>query len=114
MLIAGHETTSTSLSWLLYDLAHPEYKHIQRKLREELCALAAKTTTPSMEELNALPYLDAVVRENLRKNSVVDTTIRTSAKDTVIPLGEPIIDTNGVERHEFRSVRHAARRYTMS
>ncbi|KIO34085.1 hypothetical protein M407DRAFT_16998 [Tulasnella calospora MUT 4182] len=100
MLVAGHETTSTSLSWLLYDLAHPKYQSIQSKLREEL--LSVETDRPSMEEINALPYLDAVVRETLRKNSVLDTTARIATKDDVIPLAKPFVDRRGVERKEIR------------
>jgi len=99
MLLAGHETTSTSLTWLLYDLAKPENHHIQAKLREELLLVTADE--PTMEELGALPYLDAVVRENLRKNTVVDSSIRCAAEDTVIPVSQPYVDRNGVERHEI-------------
>ncbi|KAG9045759.1 hypothetical protein FS837_005680, partial [Tulasnella sp. UAMH 9824] len=100
MLVAGHETTSTSLSWLLYDLAHPKYQPIQSKLREEL--LSVETDRPSMEEINALPYLDAVVRETLRRNSVLDTTVRIATQDDVIPLAKPFVDRQGVERTEIR------------
>ncbi|KAG8902485.1 hypothetical protein FRC00_005948 [Tulasnella sp. 408] len=100
MLVAGHETTSTSLSWLLYDLANPKYQSIQSKLREEL--LSVETDRPSMEELNALPYLDAVVRETLRRNSVLDTTVRIATKDDVIPLAKPFVDRQGVERTGIR------------
>lgn len=100
MLIAGHETTATSLTWLLYDLSQPEYKHIQTRLREELLTL--KSDRPTMEELNSLPYLDAVVRENLRINSVVDSTIRCAGKDDCIPVSTPYTDKNGAERTEFR------------
>lgn len=100
MLVAGHETTSTTLSWLLYDLANPKYESVQSKLREEL--LSVETERPTMEELNALPYLDAVVRETLRKNSVLDTTFRIAAKDDVIPLATPFVDRKGVERKEIR------------
>ncbi|KAG9003792.1 hypothetical protein FRB93_010808 [Tulasnella sp. JGI-2019a] len=100
MLLAGHETTSSSITWLLYDLAKPENKHIQDRLRTELTTLSS--TEPSMEELNALPYLDAVIRENLRLNAVVSALIREADKDDVIPLSIPIVDRNGVERREVR------------
>ncbi|KAG9018780.1 hypothetical protein FRB90_009784 [Tulasnella sp. 427] len=100
MLIAGHETTATSLTWLLYDLSQPQNKHIQTKLREELLTL--ETDRPTAEALNSLPYLDAVVRENLRLNSVVDSTIRCAGKDDSIPVSTPYTDKNGVERTEIQ------------
>ncbi|KAG9045760.1 hypothetical protein FS837_005681 [Tulasnella sp. UAMH 9824] len=100
IVIAGHETTGTYLDWLLYELSRPENQHIQSKLREEL--LSVSSDRPTMEELNALPYLDAVIRENLRKNSVVDGTIRCAEKDDIIPLATPFVDRNGVERNEIR------------
>ncbi|KAG9018779.1 hypothetical protein FRB90_009783 [Tulasnella sp. 427] len=100
MLIAGHETTATSITWLLYDLARPQYQHVQTKLREELETLTSDS--PTMEELNSLPYLDAVVRENLRFRSVADSTIRSAEKDDIIPVSTPYKDRNGVERMEFR------------
>jgi len=56
----------------------------QRKLREELLALA--TDDPTMDELKALPYLDMVVRESLRLHSAVFHTNRIAIKDTVLPM----------------------------
>ena len=48
--------------WALFALAQkPE---TQQKLRDEL--LAVPTETPDMDDLNALPYLDAVIHEGLR------------------------------------------------
>lgn len=99
MLIAGHETTSTTLSWLFWDLAKPEYQHIQDKLREELLGFPGEE--PTMDELNALPYLDAVVRENSRKNCVVEQTIRVPVRDTRIPVSKPYLDRDGKERTEI-------------
>ncbi|KIO26749.1 hypothetical protein M407DRAFT_23945 [Tulasnella calospora MUT 4182] len=99
LLIAGHETTSTTLTWLLYDLAHPENQRVQAKLREELQSVT--TDRPTMDELNALPYLDAVVRENLRLNSALDVTLRCAGQDTSIPVGTPYIDKKGIERTEI-------------
>ena len=57
-----------------------------------------------MEELNALPYLDAVLRELLRLDAVVDATTRCSGKDAVIPLSEPFLDRDGILRTEIQLV----------
>lgn len=56
---------------------------------------------PRYDELNALPYLDAVVRETLRLYAPVAATSRTSPEDCVIPLAEPIVDRKGVKRTEI-------------
>ncbi|KAG6820051.1 hypothetical protein H0H93_006066 [Arthromyces matolae] len=93
-LVAGHETTSTGTTWALYALTQD--KTIQNKLREEL--LAVETDNPTMDQLNALPYLDMVVRETLRVHCPVPSTIRISIKDDVVPLGQPITDLKGVVR----------------
>lgn len=65
----------------------------QNKLRNEL--LNVGTDTPTMDELNALPYLDAVVRETLRIHAPVPSTIRVATQDDILPLGEHIKDKYG-------------------
>ena len=65
----------------------------QNKLRNEL--LAVGTDNPTMDELNALPYLDGVVRETLRVHAPVASTVRIAIQDDVLPLGEPIKDKYG-------------------
>ncbi|KAG8990152.1 hypothetical protein FRB93_003318 [Tulasnella sp. JGI-2019a] len=100
MLLAGQDTTSTSVMWLLYELAKPNRKHIQERLRAEIVSSFLEES--SMEELNALPYLDAVIRENLRINPVVESITRDAARDDIISLSTPIVDRNGVERREVR------------
>lgn len=100
MLITGHETTSTTVTWLMYELAQPDKRHIQDTLRAEL--LSISNDRPSMEDLNSLPYLDAVVRENLRLNNAADITTRCAGKDDYIPVSTPFVDKNGVERTEIR------------
>ncbi|KAI1784699.1 cytochrome P450 [Ganoderma leucocontextum] len=90
-LVAGHETTSTSTTWCLYALCkHPE---MQQKLREEL--LAVPTDTPTMEDLNALPYLDLIVRETLRLHAPVTVTSRVAMHDDVLPISTPLTDKHG-------------------
>lgn len=68
---------------------------IQEKLRAELANLSFQCKEPTMDELHALPYLDAVVRETLRLYPVIPGGPREAAKDDVIPLSTPIIDRNG-------------------
>ncbi|KAF9235962.1 cytochrome P450 [Melanogaster broomeanus] len=97
-LVTGHETTSTAVTWALYAMGlAPE---IQTKLREELISVG--TETPSMEDLMALPYLDAVVRETLRLYTPFPNIARTAMKDDVIPLEQPFTDKRGIVHHEIR------------
>ena len=70
---------------------------MQRKLREEL--LAVDTETPDMDVLNALPYLDMVIKETMRVHAPVAETPRIAVRDEVVPLSMPIVDARG-EVHE--------------
>lgn len=90
-LVAGHETTSSGTALCLFALAQaPE---VQVKLREELWSV--QTENPTMDELNALPYLDAVVRETMRLHAPVPSSIRIAMRDDVIPLNTPYVDVHG-------------------
>ncbi|THU90836.1 cytochrome P450 [Dendrothele bispora CBS 962.96] len=89
--IAGHETINSSATAAIYVLT--QHKNIQTKLRQEL--LAVGTDSPSMDELNALPYLNAFVREVLRLYAPFTFIARAAVKDDVMPLKEPIVDVNG-------------------
>ncbi|KAJ3774193.1 cytochrome P450 [Lentinula raphanica] len=90
-LVAGHETTSTTLTWALF--AMTQKKEIQIKLRKELLQVA--TESPDMDILNSLPYLDAVVRETLRVHPPFAGIPRVAMKDDFIPLSTAYTDRNG-------------------
>ena len=63
LLLAGHETTATALTWTWYLLAqHPE---VERRLHTELETVLAGRE-PSVEDLDALPYTRMVIQEALR------------------------------------------------
>ncbi|SJL11749.1 uncharacterized protein ARMOST_15157 [Armillaria ostoyae] len=76
-LLAGHETTATNLSWLLYELAaHPEHQSI---IREEV-------KHSYHDDYGSLPFLNAVIKESLRLHPIVHTPTRTAPHDDVLPL----------------------------
>jgi cytochrome P450 len=66
---------------------------VQRKLGAEL--LSVPIENPTMEELQALPYLDMFVKEVLRHYYPVPMTICVATEGDVIPCGTPCTD----ERH---------------
>lgn len=53
------------------------------------------TDDPTMDELNALPYLDAIIRETLRVHAPVPSTMRVAVQDDVVPLATPFTDKKG-------------------
>ena len=86
------------MSWALYALS--QNKDAQSKLREEISNTS--TDNPTMDDLNGLPYLDAVVRETLRLYSPVAAAVREASKDDCIPLSKPFTDKKGIVRNEVR------------
>ncbi|KAG2364256.1 cytochrome P450 [Suillus spraguei] len=91
LLLAGYETTSTSLTWALIELSR--HSDVQTRLREELLAFGAD---PTYDQLKAnLPYLDAVVHEILRLHPAIPEFNRRARVDDVIPLSEPVCTKSG-------------------
>jgi cytochrome P450 len=85
---------SIATAWALYSLSIDP--RIQSTLRDEL--ISVPTETPTMDELNSLPYLDAVVRETLRIHSPVSNSGRWAARDDTIPVGKVWKDKEGVDQ----------------
>ncbi|XP_041421152.1 cytochrome P450 3A21-like isoform X1 [Xenopus laevis] len=70
-IMAGYETTSTTLMFLTYHLArHPD---VQKKLEEEIDTLLPNKAPPTYEALMKMEYMDMVINESLR---VLPPTIR--------------------------------------
>ena len=63
-LFAGHDTTTSSLSRILYILSMRQ--DIQTKVREEVTAARREYGDLDYDTLMNLPLLDAVCRETLR------------------------------------------------
>jgi hypothetical protein len=75
-LVAGHETSGITFTYMMWELSqHPE---LQAELRKELLTLSpslrypdtpGEKPLPSASAIDALPLLDAIVRETLRLHS---------------------------------------------
>ena len=85
-LIAGYDTTATTLCFLFYHLAkHPE---VQTRLQQEIddaFASADDGQFPDYHTILSLPYLDMVIHETLRRNGPVGLNTRMVTDDCVLP-----------------------------
>ncbi|KAF7376891.1 Cytochrome P450 [Mycena sanguinolenta] len=87
LLVAGHETTATTLAFGLLELArNPEF---QQRLREEL------NTRQGNIAYDSLPLLNAFVKEVLRVYPAGAMRERVALRDDIIPLSEEIVTTTG-------------------
>ncbi len=72
LLVAGHETTATTLAWIFYELhRHPE---MLARLRAEIGELGPD---PAPEAFGKLSFLRAVVDETLRIHPIISEVFRT-------------------------------------
>ncbi|ESO93125.1 hypothetical protein LOTGIDRAFT_119744 [Lottia gigantea] len=85
-LLAGYETTSTSLSYIFHELANnPD---IQDKLRTEIIQHYPKEDDqPSYENVRYLKYLDWVVKETLRKYPLASVIVARKCMETCVVNG---------------------------
>ncbi|PCH40543.1 cytochrome P450 [Wolfiporia cocos MD-104 SS10] len=92
LVFAATDTSSNTLSRILELLAH--HPDMQEKLREELLTAGAAEGIP-YDQLNQLPYLDAVVRETLRRYPPLTLLSRVPKQDVVLPLHKPVRGVDG-------------------
>jgi cytochrome P450 len=81
LYLAGHETTATTLSWTWHLLSrNPEvYTRLEAEIEDAL-----KGRTPTADDVQHLPYCNAVIRESLRCYPVAWITQRTALEDVEI------------------------------
>jgi len=87
-LAAGHETTATTLTWLLYELClNPD---CQKKAHAEVdAALCGRRVT--MEELYGnFPYVNQMIKEATRLHPAVPTIARQCVENTVIEYSDGV------------------------
>ncbi|XP_023564449.1 cytochrome P450 3A9-like [Octodon degus] len=102
-LFAGYETTSSTLSFIMYELAtHPD---IQKKLQQEIDAALPHKALPTYNILAEMDYLDMVVNETLRLRPIASRFSRVCKKDIeikglFIPKGTIVLIPTFVLHHD--------------
>ena len=88
LLLAGYDTTGTTMSYIFYELAmNQDYQDV---LFEEV-ETARKDGGLSFDAIQSLPYLDAVVHETLRRHPVVSALERPCSKEYKLPGTDLVI-----------------------
>lgn len=102
LVFAGHETTATTLAWLLYVLS--QYPEVAEKLRDEL-ARVLDGRTPTMADIENLPYMQQVIDETMRLYPALYLVSRQAVApdrfgDYLLPAGErALINLLGIHRN---------------
>eukprot|EP01113_Clastostelium_recurvatum_P036412 TRINITY_DN5184_c1_g1_i3.p1 TRINITY_DN5184_c1_g1~~TRINITY_DN5184_c1_g1_i3.p1 ORF type:complete len:516 (-),score=139.53 TRINITY_DN5184_c1_g1_i3:122-1669(-) len=81
-LVAGHETSSSALAWLLYTLA--QHQDIQDKVAEEVTSKLGENAVPTPENVDTLRYLGKVVKEVQRVYPAVESLDRMCEEDHMV------------------------------
>ncbi|KAG9411318.1 hypothetical protein AC1031_016958 [Aphanomyces cochlioides] len=95
-MLAGHETTSTTLSWVFTLFA--QHPHIEALAREEARAVTANGETIGWNTLGDIKYITACIQEALRLYpSVAALAPRVAEQDDYLPRsdGKPVFIPKG-------------------
>ncbi|KAK7691948.1 hypothetical protein QCA50_005353 [Cerrena zonata] len=104
ILLAGHETTATTMNWALLELSNNPA--VQTRLRSEVYSMKTSLQARgcgefSASDLDTMPYLSAVIKEVLRMYPVSFHNHRQSARDDILPLSKPMTLKSGLVVHEI-------------
>ncbi|KAI0263458.1 cytochrome P450 [Gloeopeniophorella convolvens] len=93
LLLAGHDTTSNTLTWFFWEVAkHPE---AQQRIRAEISALRQKKSEFDASDLESLSYTQAALKEAMRLHPISWALSRVASRDDVIPMAFPVFTESG-------------------
>lgn len=88
ILLAGRDTTASTLAWFIFTMADARYAPIFRRLRAAVLDDFGTYAHPrgiTFERIEACQYLQWCINECLRLYPVVSVNVRTAAVDTTLP-----------------------------
>ena len=85
LLVAGHETTASVLTWGTYELLKPANVEQLRLLRAELDEVLGDKPFPSYADMQRLPYLERCFHESMRLYPQPPVYTRRSVVEDVLP-----------------------------
>lgn len=99
VIFAGHETSASSLGWVLYELSkHPKEQEIIFQEIKDVRERTGNESDPlSVKDLDGpgMAHLNRVIKETLRYHPIAPDLIREAGSDDIIPLDYPVIDSSG-------------------
>ena len=86
VLLAGRDTTASTLSWVFLELARNP--RVVIKLRSEISEhLGPSGRSPTYQEIKDMKYLTFIINETLRLYATVPFNVRHALVDTTLPRG---------------------------
>lgn len=90
LLVAGHETTASVLTWGTYELLKPENAEQLRLLRAELDEVLGTRAFPTFDDLPKMPYLERCFHEAMRLYPQPPVYTRRAVVEDKLPNGMTI------------------------
>lgn len=90
ILLAGRDTTASTLGWFFYLVALPENEKVYQRLRTIILDEFGTYSNPkniTFETLKNCQYLQWCINETLRVYPIVPVNARTAVVDTCLPTG---------------------------
>lgn len=85
LLVAGHETTASVLTWGTFELLKPENAEQLRLLRAELDEVLGDKPFPTYADMRRLPYLERCFHESMRLYPQPPVYTRRAVVEDVLP-----------------------------